>query len=132
MEHHIVNYPGQNGNELAYKLEPGESVLVGVGCTVEMNFPTFHWIAPRSGLATKWKITVTNSPGTVDPDYRGEAGVAVLNMNDKDSILLTRHMKIAQAIFSIAVIPNLVQVETYEELTTTRRGVGGFGSTGIR
>lgn len=132
MEHHIVNHAGENGNERAYRLDAGESVLVGVGCTVEMDFPAFHWIAPRSGLATKWKITVTNAPGTVDPDYRGEAGVSVLNINDKDPILLTRHMKIAQGIFSIAVIPNLVPVETYEELTTTKRGVGGFGSTGIR
>ncbi len=131
LENRVVNYVGEDGNELAYRLEPGESVLVGVGCVVEMDFPTFHWIAPRSGLATKWKITVTNAPGTVDPDYRGEAGVSVHNIND-EPILLTKDMKIAQGIFSIAVIPNLTKVDTYEELSKTVRGVGGFGSTGIR
>lgn len=131
LENRVSEYLGENGNELSYRLEPQESVLVGVGCTIEMDFPYFHWVAPRSGLATKWKITVTNAPGTVDPDYRGEAGVSVHNIND-EPILLTRHMKIAQGIFSLAVIPKLIQIENYEYLSKTVRGVGGFGSTGIR
>lgn len=131
LESRVANYPGESGNELSYELRPGESVLVGIGCTVEMDFPYFHWVAPRSGLATKWKITITNAPGTVDPDYRGEAGVAVHNIND-EPILLTRHMKIAQGIFQLAVIPKLIKVENYEDLSKTIRGVGGFGSTGIR
>ncbi|MDP3793045.1 MAG: hypothetical protein Q8Q89_04955 [bacterium] len=132
LESRVTSYPGDNGIELAYKLGPGESILGGVGCVVEMNFPTFHWIAPRSGLASKWQITVTNAPGTVDPDYRGEAGVLIRNINNTESILLTRHMKIAQGIFSLAVIPNLILVETYEELSKTVRSAQGFGSTGIR
>ncbi|MBI4158270.1 MAG: dUTP diphosphatase [Candidatus Yanofskybacteria bacterium] len=131
LESRVANYPSETGNELSYELKPNESVLVGVGCTVEMDFPYFHWVAPRSGLATKWKITVTNAPGTVDPDYRGEAGVAVHNIGD-EPILLTKHMKIAQGIFSLAVIPNLIEVKNYKELSKTVRGVGGFGSTGIR
>lgn len=131
IESHVTIYPGDNGKELAYRLDPGESILVGIGCTIEMNFPNFYWVAPRSGLASKWKITVTNAPGTVDPDYRGEAGVLVLNINTQP-ILVTKNMKIAQLIFQRAIIPALVQIENYEELTTTKRGVGGFGSTGIR
>src|SRR3989338_8413208 len=91
----------------------------------------FHWVAPRSGLASKWRITVTNAPGTVDPDYRGEAGVLLLNINS-NPIPLTKDMKIAQAIFQMAIIPELVEVSSHQELTTTKRGVGGFGSTGIR
>src|SRR3989338_5239480 len=56
VESHVAIYPGENGNELSYRLDPGESVLVGVGCVIEMNFPNFHWVAPRSGLSSKWKI----------------------------------------------------------------------------
>lgn len=63
--------------ELVYRLQPGESVLASIGFVTEMPFPLFYWVAPRSGLASKWHITVTNAPGTVDPDYRGEAGVLV-------------------------------------------------------
>ncbi len=131
VERHIISAPTENGNELAYTMEAGESVLVGIGIVVEMEFPLFHWVAPRSGLASKWGITVTNAPGTVDPDYRGEAGVLVLN-NNKHSFLLKKDMKIAQALFQRAVIPELVEVESYEDLSKTCRGTGGFGSTGIR
>src|SRR3989344_9526535 len=69
--------------ELVYRMDPGESVLVGIGFVTEMKFPMFYWVAPRSGLASKYGITVTNAPGTVDPDYRGEAGVLVYNRNEK-------------------------------------------------
>jgi len=124
-------YVERKGKELIYRLEPGESVLVGVGCVIEMPFPMFHWIAPRSGLASKWRITVTNSPGTIDPDYRGEAGVIIHNIG-KTSKKLRRHMKIAQGIFQWAVIPTLVEVKSHSQLTTTKRGAGGFGSTGLR
>lgn len=135
IERHIVVAPTENGgvsgNELAYMMDSGESVLVGVGVVVEMEFPLFHWVAPRSGLASRWGITVTNAPGTVDPDYRGEAGVLVLNTN-KHPFPLKKDMKIAQALFQRAVIPELVEVESYEDLSKTVRGTGGFGSTGIR
>ncbi|KKS13365.1 MAG: Deoxyuridine 5'-triphosphate nucleotidohydrolase, partial [Candidatus Yanofskybacteria bacterium GW2011_GWA1_41_6] len=67
-ERHIVIVPGQFGNQLAYKMDPGESVLVGIGFVTEMKWPMFYWVAPRSGLAAKWGITVANAPGTVDPD----------------------------------------------------------------
>ena len=69
---------GDGSEELVYRMEPGESVLGGIGFVTEMPFPVFYWVAPRSGLATKSGITVTNAPGMVDPDYRGEAGVLVL------------------------------------------------------
>ena len=135
IERHIIVAPTENesinGNELAYMMEAGESVLVGVGIVVEMDFPLFHWVAPRSGLASKWGITVTNAPGTVDPDYRGEAGVLVLNTN-KHPFPLKKDIKIAQALFQRAVIPELVEVKLYENLSKTVRGTGGFGSTGIK
>src|SRR3989344_9525539 len=81
IERHVVIVPRQAGDQLAYQMDPGESVLVGIGFITEMEWPMFYWVAPRSGLAAKWGITVTNAPGTVDPDYRGEAGVLVFNRN---------------------------------------------------
>ena len=131
VERHVVIVPGQSGNQLAYQMDPEESVLVGIGFITEMEWPMFYWIAPRSGLAAKWGITVTNAPGTVDSDYRGEAGVLVYNRNPHP-FLLHKDMRIAQVIFQEAIIPNLVVVESYEGLSNTARGTGGFGSTGIK
>lgn len=130
-ERHVVMVPGESGNQLAYQMDPGESVLVGIGFITEMKFPMFYWVAPRSGLAAKWGITVTNAPGTVDPDYRGEAGVLVYNRNPHP-FLLHKDMRIAQIIFQKAIIPDIQEVEVAEELTDTNRGTGGFGSTGIK
>jgi dUTP pyrophosphatase len=131
IERHIVIVPGQFGSQLAYQMDPGESVLVGIGFITEMKFPMFYWVAPRSGLAAKWGITVTNAPGTVDPDYRGEAGVLVYNRN-QHPFLLHKDMRIAQIIFQEAIIPEIEPVKTFEELAQSVRGTGGFGSTGIK
>ena len=130
-ERQIVIVPGQAGNQLAYQMDPGESVLVGIGFITEMKWPMFYWVAPRSGLAAKWGITVTNAPGTVDPDYRGEAGVLVYNRNPHP-FLLHKDMRIAQIIFQEAIIPDIEQIFNYEDLSDTNRGTGGFGSTGIK
>lgn len=130
-ERHIVMTPGESGALLAYQMDPGESVLVGIGFITEMEFPMFYWVAPRSGLAAKWGITVTNSPGTVDPDYRGEAGVLVYNRN-AHPFFLHKDMRIAQIVFQEAIIPVVEEVENFEELTKSVRGTGGFGSTGIK
>lgn len=116
--------------EYMYRMAAGESVLVGLGFTTEMVFPMFYWMAPRSGLASRYGITVTNAPGTVDPDYRGEAGVLVLNRNTT-TFDLHHGMRIAQIIFQWAVIPEFVLVEKNEDLIETSRGSGGFGSTGL-
>ncbi|MFO0718967.1 MAG: dUTP diphosphatase [Candidatus Paceibacterota bacterium] len=117
-------------DRLVYRMEPGESVLVGIGFVTEMPYPLFYWVAPRSGLASKWGITVTNAPGTVDPDYRGEAGVLVYNRNET-SFDLEHNMRIAQILFQWAIIPEITEVATFEDLGQTRRGTGGFGSTGL-
>ena len=123
---HIVR---SNSGALVYRMNPGESVLVGIGFLTEMPFPLFYWVAPRSGLSSKHGITVTNAPGTVDPDYRGEAGVLVYNRTTKP-FDLEHGMRIAQIIFQWAVIPNIQSVAC-EELGLTSRGSGGFGSTGL-
>ena len=118
-----------NGS-LAYRMDPHESVLVGIGFVTVMSFPMFYWVAPRSGLSSKHGITVTNAPGTVDPDYRGEAGVLVYNRNPT-SFDLEYNMRIAQIIFQEAIIPELQLVDEYEQLDESARGAGGFGSTGL-
>lgn len=130
IERHVVAMPSQTGNLLAYQMEAGESVLVGIGFLAEMEWPMFYWVAPRSGLAAKWGITITNAPGTVDPDYRGEAGALVYNRNPHP-FLLHKDMRIAQIIFQRALIPTFVKIGSLEELSETGRGTGGFGSTGI-
>ncbi len=63
IERRIVVSPTEGGNEFAYRMEPKDSVLVGIGFITELEFPMFYWIAPRSGLASKWGITVTNARG---------------------------------------------------------------------
>ncbi|MBI4136118.1 MAG: hypothetical protein HY481_00995 [Candidatus Vogelbacteria bacterium] len=124
--HHVFEVDGR----LIYRMDPGESVLVGIGFITEMQFPMFYWVAPRSGLASKWGITVTNAPGTVDPDYRGEAGVLVYNRNPTH-FNLRSEIRIAQIIFQYAVIPELEAVSSRDGLQFTFRDAGGFGSTGL-
>ena len=119
------------GDELVYRMSPGESVLVGIGFITAMPHGIFYWTAPRSGLSSKHGITITNAPGTVDPDYRGEAGVLVYNRN-QFTFDLRQGMRIAQIIFQEALFPYLNITESYEELPKTIRGSGGFGSTGLK
>ncbi len=127
VRHVFTNADGKH----VYRMDPHESVLVGIGFVTQMVFPMFYWVAPRSGLASKWGITVTNAPGTVDPDYRGEAGVLVYNRN-KTTFDLEHNMRIAQIIFQMALIPRFKVVKKVTNLGQTHRGVGGFGSTGLR
>lgn len=120
-----------NGHELVYRLCPQESIFVGVGFIVEMPPPLFYWLIPRSGIITKWGITITNAPSIVDADYRGEAGVLVYNRNSHN-FDIRRNMRIAQIIFQWAVFPNFIQVENYDDLSNTPRGIEGLGSTGLQ
>ncbi len=126
----VARHVQELDGELVYRMDPGESVLVGIGFLTALPFPMFYWVAPRSGLAAKWGITVTNAPGTVDADYRGEAGVLVFNRNTTQ-FDLRRNMRIAQIIFQWAVIPEMIEVVSADQLGTTDRSAGGFGSTGL-
>ena len=114
---------------LIYRLEPGKRVLVGIGFFIAMEFPWYYWVSPRSGLASKFGITVANSPGTIDPDYRGEAGVSLLHCGE-GPFRSGHGDRIAQIIFNKAGIPEFELVDK-EFLSATVRGAGGFGSTGI-
>jgi len=119
-----------NETKYAINLPVGEQLMVGLGIATEMQFPLFYWVAPRSGYASKG-ITVANSPGTVDPDYRGEAGALIKN-NSKEPFNISHTQRVVQLLFGIAMIPELLEVTSHEELSSTKRGAGGFGSTGKR
>lgn len=125
---HIAPERDEDGY-LVFIMQPREQVLIGVGFVIEMPQSMFHWVAPRSGLAAKDRMQVTNAPGTVDSDYRGEAGVALKNDGDKP-FHLKRHMRIAQLIFQVGLMVEIKKVNTFAELTPSKRGAGGFGSTG--
>ena len=107
-------------------LPPGGRALVPTGLVMEIE-PGFEAQArPRSGLALNHGVTVLNSPGTIDSDYRGEVGVILINHGDK-SFEISRGARIAQLVVASAPQARLVVVE---DLSTTARGEGGFGSTG--
>ncbi len=115
-------------SSLPVTVSPEEAVLVGTG--VQIAIPE-NWqceVRPRSGLASKYDIELSNSPGTIDPDFRGEAGVLLRNRNKKSPFIIEKDMRIAQLVFSEVKIPILRRVE---KLSSTIRGSGGFGSTGL-
>ncbi|BAT19481.1 dUTP diphosphatase [Asaia bogorensis] len=108
-------------------IRAGERALVPTGLKIGLPAGYELQIRPRSGLALKHGITLPNTPGTIDEDYRGEIGVIILNTGREDFIV-TRGMRIAQAV--LAPVIRLTWVEV-SELDETARGTGGFGSTGI-
>lgn len=108
-------------------IKAGERALIPTGLRIGLPAGYELQIRPRSGLALKHGITLPNTPGTVDEDYRGEIGVIVLNTG-KEDFMISRGMRIAQAV--LAPVIRLTWVEV-SELDETSRGAGGFGSTGI-
>lgn len=107
-------------------LAPGERALVPTGIAIELPAGFEAQVRPRSGLAHRFGVTVLNSPGTIDADYRGEIQVLLINLGDKP-FLIERKDRVAQ----LVVAPvSMVALEGADSLTATRRGKGGFGSTG--
>ena len=107
-------------------LSPGERKLIKTGLFLEIPEGYEAQVRPRSGLALKNGITVLNSPGTIDADYRGEIGVILINPSS-ENFEINSGDRIAQLIF--AKVEQAVWFET-ESLNETERGLGGFGSTG--
>lgn len=114
---------------LPVKIMPGEAVLIGIGVKMAVPFPYQVEVRPRSGLASRHDIELSNSPGTIDPDFRGEPGVLLRNRGQKP-YTIKEGDRIAQIIFSPVEIPVLKEVARLTDLPVTRRGTGGFGSTG--
>lgn len=107
-------------------LAPGEIRLVCTGLVMELPAGMECQVRPRSGLALRHGITLPNSPGTIDPDYRGELRV-ILQNTGPDAVTLARGERIAQLVFARFLAPEVSEAEL---LSDTVRGEGGFGSTG--
>jgi len=125
---------GSSGMDLAayinndINLEPWKSEIIPTGISVAIPEGFEIQIRPRSGLAAKNKISVLNTPGTIDADYRGEIKVILINHSDK-TFVIKNGLRIAQMV----VCPIIqVQLEEVDELNETIRGEGGFGSTGTK
>lgn len=112
--------------EADLELAPGETRAVGTGLVMELPQGIECQVRPRSGLALKHGITLPNSPGTIDPDYRGEVKVILTNLGEHP-FPIARGDRIAQLVFARFEAP---LVEEGEGLSGTGRGAGGFGSTG--
>ncbi len=107
-------------------INPGERKLIGTGLAFEIERGYEVQIRPRSGLAFKHGITVLNSPGTIDSDYRGEIKVLLINLGNKPF-----EIKCGERIAQAVVAPVIqAEIEEVENLSDTERGSGGFGSTG--
>ena len=125
---------GSSGLDLAanideqIKILPGKSEIIptGLAVTIPKNFEI--QIRPRSGLAAKSQVSVLNTPGTIDADYRGELKVILINLGAK-SFLVENGARIAQMVLCPIVKANLKEVKKLED---TERGSGGFGSTGSK
>ncbi len=108
-------------------LAPGERKLIPTGLSIALPEGYEAQIRPRSGLALKNGISVLNSPGTIDADYRGEVQVILANLGS-EAFTITRGMRIAQMVIARYERASWAQVD---ELPSTARGAGGFGSTGV-
>ncbi len=109
-------------------IEPGRRALVPTGLSIALPEGYEAQVRPRSGLALKNGITVLNSPGTIDADYRGEVQVILANLGT-EAFTITRGMRIAQMVVASYV---RVEWEQVSSLPESARGTGGFGSTGLK
>jgi len=107
-------------------IQPGETALIKTGFAMALPDNFEAQVRPRSGLALKFGITVLNTPGTIDADYRGEVGVILIN-HGKEPFTISRGDRIAQMIIAPFVQADFSSVS---ELSETQRGAGGFGSSG--
>lgn len=108
-------------------IKPMQRALVPTGLFMEIPVGYEGQVRPRSGLAIKSGITVLNSPGTIDADYRGEVKVILINLSDTDFVIKSGD-RIAQLVIAKHEQPDVVEVQTLSE---TERGAGGFGHTGV-
>ena len=126
--------PGASGIDLAAAipagegeiLDPGAHALIPTGISMAIPEGYEAQVRPRSGLAAKHGVTVLNTPGTIDSDYRGEIKVILINLGN-DNFRIIRGDRIAQLVFQKVARAELIEVE---ELSDSSRGDGGFGSTG--
>ena len=121
---HAAGYDIRSAIEVV--LSPGEIRLISTGLIMELPEGMECQVRPRSGLALKYGITLPNSPGTIDPDYRGEVKIIIQNLGS-EQVTLIRGERVAQLVFSLFESPEVSEVK---DLSSTARGEDGFGSTG--
>ncbi len=112
-------------------LRPGQRALVPTGLYMELPPQCEAQVRPRSGLALKHGITALNRPGTIDPDYRGELKVLLVNLS-QEPFEIKNGERIAQMVVSSFMQVRTVAVQNLEELSETARGAGGFGHSGTK
>ena len=110
------------------EIQPGKSEIIPTGLALSIPKNYEIQIRPRSGLAAKNQISVLNKPGTIDEDYRGEIKVILINLGEK-KFKIEKGLRIAQMVLCPVIKAELEEVD---ELDETKRGSGGFGSTGIK
>ena len=110
------------------EIQPGKSEIIPTGLALSIPKNYEIQIRPRSGLAAKNQISVLNTPGTIDEDYRGEIKVILINLGEK-KFTIEKGLRIAQMVLCPVIKAELEEVD---ELDETKRGSGGFGSTGIK
>ena len=125
---------GSSGMDLSASIEneieiaPGKTAIIPTGLAVSIPKNFEIQIRPRSGLAAKNQISVLNTPGTIDADYRGELKVILINLG-KEKFKIEKGLRITQMVLCPVIRATLKEVDTLEE---TERGAGGFGSTGTK
>ena len=125
---------GSSGMDLSANIEttisisPGSTAIIPTGLSVSIPKGYEIQIRPRSGLAARNKISVLNTPGTIDADYRGEIKVILINLG-KENFIVEKGLRIAQMVVSPVI---QVELKEVDELENTARGEGGFGSTGVK
>ena len=126
----VYAHPGDSGMDIraneSIRLEPKETRLIPTGIRVSIPQGYEIQVRPRSGLALRDGLTLLNSPGTIDCDYRGELGVIVINLG-AGPVVITHGSRIAQIL--LAPVTRIAWCEA-ESLSASHRGAGGFGSTG--
>ena len=123
-----ANLKNDEGNDEIISIAPGKRALILTGLYIQLPYGYEAQIRPRSGLALKYGITVLNTPGTIDADYRGEIGICLIN-HGNDIFDVHHGDRIAQIVFAKVDQVQLIEVD---KLDDTERGIGGFGHTGVK
>lgn len=110
-------------------ISPGKSAIIPTGLHVEIPVGYEIQVRSRSGLAAKKQVFVLNSPGTIDSDYRNGIGVILMNLGNSDFVVENGE-RVAQLVLNEVPQINWISVNTLDDLSSTERGMGGFGSTG--
>ena len=128
MENLKIRVINTSGNPLPVVLMPGQRTLVPTGLKVEIPDGYEMQLRPRSGLALRSGITLVNTPGTIDADYRGEIGVILINLS-QEPFTINPGERICQAVVAPVVH---IEWEEASDLTESERGAGGFGHSGTK